>query len=138
MVETLVQITAGMMIERLPCSSCTAMCCGPVPIPAARLPKIREHLNALPAEERRRLAKQERGELDCGFLDKDNYRCTIYPVRPWVCEAFGRVDGLVCPKVDKLVQIIPPMVEKEQIEKEMATPFVASSDRWNWKRMDFE
>jgi len=66
------------------------MCCGPVPIPAARLPKIREHLNALPAEERRRLAKQERGELDCGFLDKDNYRCTIYPVRPWVCEAFGR------------------------------------------------
>ena len=92
----------------------------------------------MPAEERRRLAKQERGELDCGFLDKDNYRCTIYPVRPWVCEAFGRVDGLVCPKVDKLVQIIPPMVEKEQIEKEIATPIVASSDRWNWKTMDFE
>jgi len=30
------------------------------------------------------------------------------------------------------------MVEKEQIEKEIATPIVASSDRWNWKRMDFE
>jgi Fe-S-cluster containining protein len=124
--------------EQLPCSSCTAICCGPVPINAARFDKIRDHLHALSAEERRRLGNQERGELDCHFLDKANYRCTIYPVRPWVCEAFGRVEGMQCPKVDKLVQIIPRMLEKEQFKAETATPIVASSDRWNWKRMEFE
>src|SRR5262252_849047 len=72
--------------EQLPCASCTAMCCGPVPISESRVQQIHEHLRTMPAEERQRLAKQERGELDCHFLDKENYRCAIYPVRPWVCE----------------------------------------------------
>jgi Fe-S-cluster containining protein len=136
--QALIQITPGMTVEQLPCSSCTAMCCGPVPISEARLQLIREHLRAMPGEERRRLAHQERGDLDCGFLDKDNYHCTIYPMRPWVCEAFGRVEGMVCPKVDRLIQIIPSVTQDEQLEKEIATPIVSSSDRWNWKRMDFE
>jgi hypothetical protein len=133
----LAEITPGMIVEQLPCSSCTAMCCGPVPISEARLGKIYKHLSAMPAEERGRLAKQERGYLDCGFLDKENYRCTIYPIRPWVCEAFGRVEKMVCPKVERLVQIIPPIVEKAKMQVEAATPIVATSDRWNWKRMDF-
>jgi uncharacterized protein len=132
-----VMITPGMMVEQLPCASCTAMCCGPVPITEARLEKILDHLRTISAEERQRLAKQERGELDCGFLDKDNYRCTIYPVRPWVCEAFGRVDGLVCPKVERLVQIIPAMTADQEMKKEIATPVVAASHEWNWKRMEF-
>ena len=133
----LVQITPG-MVEQLPCSSCTAMCCGPVPIYEGRLQQIHEHLRAMPESERRRLAKQDRDELDCGFLDKDTYRCTIYPARPWVCEVFGRVAGLECPKVSGLVQPIPAIVEERQFEEESATPIVASSDRWNWKKMDFE
>jgi Fe-S-cluster containining protein len=128
----------GVAVERLPCSSCTAMCCGPVPISGARLQKVYDHLRTMPPEERKRLGRQKRGELDCGFLDKDNHLCTIYPVRPWVCEAFGRVDGMQCPKVDQLVQIIPAMIAHEQLLQEASTPIVASSDRWNWKRMDFE
>ena len=127
-----------MRINHLPCSSCTAMCCGPVSISEARLQKIREHLGTIPAEERKRLAKQKRGELDCGFLDKENYRCTIYPVRPWVCEAFGRVEGMQCPKVDQLVQIIPAIVAERKMIEEATTPIAASSDRSNWKIMDFE
>jgi Fe-S-cluster containining protein len=138
MTQALVQITSGMMVEQLPCSSCTAMCCGPVPISEARLQGIRDHLNALPAGERKRLGKQERGYLDCGFLDKDNYHCMIYPMRPFVCEAFGRVADMACPKVGKLVQIIPLMTENAKLAEEAATPIAASSDRWNWKRMDFE
>lgn len=133
-----IQISPGMRVERLPCASCTAMCCGPVPISRARLQMVYEHLRTIPQEERRRLAKQKRGDLDCGFLDKDNYRCTIYPVRPWVCEAFGRVEGMQCPKVDQLVQIIPSIVADAQMREEASTPIVASSDRWNWKKMGFE
>jgi Fe-S-cluster containining protein len=136
--QALAQITPGMAIEHLPCSSCTALCCGPVPISEAKLPLIREHLRALPGEERRRLGRQKREYLDCGFLDKDNHRCTIYQMRPWVCEAFGRVEDMMCPKVDRLVQIIPAMTADEQMRKETATPIVASSDQWNWSRLDFE
>jgi Fe-S-cluster containining protein len=127
------------MVERLPCASCTAMCCGPVPISGARFTRIIEHLRGtVSAGERKRLAIQERGELDCRFLDKESYRCTIYPIRPWVCEAFGRVEGMQCPKVSGLVQIIPSIIADTKMEQEASTPIVATSDRWNWKMMDFE
>jgi Fe-S-cluster containining protein len=125
------------LMNQLPCSSCTALCCGPVPIFEARLEQTREHLRALSIEERERLASQQRGEFDCGFLDKDNYRCTIYPLRPYVCEAFGHVKGMVCPQIDRLVQIIPAMTEEARLKEEMLSPIAATSDCWNWKRMDF-
>ena len=92
------------MIETLPCSSCTALCCGPVTLTADRLKKIRAYIEAMPLKERKRLAGQKREPFDCGFLDKQNHRCAVYPVRPWVCEAFGRVEGLQCPKVTGLVE----------------------------------
>jgi len=92
----------------------------------------------MPAEERKRLARQQRGELDCGFLDKDSHRCTIYPHRPLVCELFGRVEGMECPKVGRLVQIIPSIFEKQMMQHETVTPIVATSDHWNWRTMDFD
>jgi Fe-S-cluster containining protein len=128
----------GVTREQLPCSSCTAMCCGPVTITEAHLQSIHEHLLTMPARERRRLARQERGELDCGFLDKETYTCTIYPVRPFVCEAFGHVRGMECPKAGGLVQIMPHTVEMQRMTEEIATPVVALSDRWSWTRMRFE
>jgi uncharacterized protein len=133
-----IQITPGMIVEHLPCSSCTAMCCGPVPITESRLEKIRDYLHTMTAEERKRLANQQRDYLTCGFLDVETHLCTIYPVRPWVCEAFGRVSGLECPKVDRLVQIIPDIISDAKLAQESATPTVASSDDWNWRRMSFE
>jgi hypothetical protein len=113
------------------------MCCGPVSITPPRLVKIREHLRTMPAAERKRLAKQKRDELDCGFVDKNTYRCTIYPVRPWVCEAFGRTEGLVCPKLGRLVQILPAILVDTGAEKELQSGVVGISNCWDWRKMDF-
>jgi Fe-S-cluster containining protein len=126
------------MIEQLPCASCTALCCGPVQIAQARLQKIREHLRDMPSRERKRLARQERGFLDCGFLDKETHRCTIYPVRPWVCEVFGHTKGLECPKVGKLVQILPVFIVDTKAKEEMETEIVAISNTWDWRKMEFK
>lgn len=126
------------MIEQLPCASCTALCCGPVQITIERLWKIREHLRTLPMAGRKRLARQRRGELDCCFVDRDNYRCTIYPVRPWVCEAFGRTEGLECPKLGRLVQILPCILVDTKAKEEMNTPIAGISNDWNWRTMEFK
>jgi Fe-S-cluster containining protein len=114
------------------------MCCGPVPITASQRRKILGHLRSLPPEERLRLHLQHRGDLNCGFLDTATYRCTIYPVRPFVCEAFGRVEDLECPKIGRLVQIIPAIIAEDRLRRETAEPAIAASIQWNWKKMDFE
>jgi Fe-S-cluster containining protein len=141
------------MIEQLPCRSCTAKCCGPVAITRARFGMIREHLRNMPHAERERLAKQKRGDLDCGFIDKADHRCTIYPVRPWVCEVFGRTEGMVCPQVGHLVQIMPAFLVDQGFAREGVDDYTAvegliecrgnekpagMSDRWNWREMDFD
>jgi Fe-S-cluster containining protein len=100
------------MIEQLPCSACTGLCCGPVGLSEARMDKIRAHVKTMPRRERRRLAVQRRDALDCGFLDMESHTCAIYPVRPFVCEAFGRVQGMVCPVVGHLVRIMPAFEEE--------------------------
>lgn len=142
------------MIEQLPCGSCTALCCGPVAITRKRFEKIRAYLHFMPTAERKRLAKQKRGDLDCRFVDKENHRCTIYPVRPWICEAFGRTEGMVCPKVGHLVQIMPSFLVQQGFMREEVTEYAVVgnglmefqapekpagiSDRWNWKTMQFD
>lgn len=115
-----------------------ALCCGPVDITAARLEKIRAHLDVMPKSERKRLARQQRGGLDCRFVDKENYHCTIYPVRPWVCEAFGRTSGLECPKAGRLVQILPAILVDMKAKEEMETPIVGQSNAWDWREMRFK
>jgi len=125
------------LIEQLPCASCTGLCCGPVPLTAARANRIADFAKALPCAERDRLAAQKRGELDCGFLDKESHRCAIYPVRPWVCEAFGRVEGLTCPKVGHLVQILPLVLHEIRLEKDLKAGTVATSAGFDWKTLKF-
>jgi len=108
-----------------------------VPLTAERMGKITNFAKAMPPAERDRLAAQRRGELDCGFLDKDSYRCAIYPVRPWVCEAFGRVEGLTCPKVGRLVQIVPAFLNELRLEKEGPAQSVATSAGFKWRTIEF-
>jgi Fe-S-cluster containining protein len=88
----------------------------------------------MPAPERNRLRRQKRGPLDCGFLDMSNHRCAIYPVRPWVCEAFGRVEGMRCPKVAKLVQIIPAFLADQAVRDEGASGIVGNSGEYLWRK----
>ena len=97
--------------------------------------KICRYIQTLDVEERNRLARQRRGELDCAFLDKENNRCAIYPVRPWICEAFGRVEGMRCPKMSGLVQIIPKFLEDASLAKEYETGVVGSSANFDWRKI---
>ncbi len=141
------------MIEQLPCSHCKALCCGSVAITKKRLKLIREYVRRMPITERERLAKQKRGELDCRFIDKVSHRCAIYPVRPWICEAFGRTEGMECPVVGHLVQIMPAFLVDQGFEKEGVVSYSAKqgliecranekpaghSTQWDWRSMDFK
>ncbi len=121
-------------IQKLPCSSCTAVCCGPVPLSAVRVEKIRAYLKTLVPQEQIRLANQPRREEDCRFLDKEDHSCAIYPVRPWVCEAFGRVHGMPCPKTPGLVQIIPAFIEETNMTAEYESGVVGNSSKFDWRK----
>lgn len=94
--------------------------------------KICAYVAVMPKAERKRLAKQKRGCLDCGFLDMKSHRCAIYPVRPWVCGAFGRVKGMQCPKLSGLVKIIPSYLEEEELKTECAGGVVGVSSQFDW------
>lgn len=89
----------------------------------------------MPRTERKRLSKQRRGPLDCGFLDIENHRCAIYPVRPWVCEAFGRVKGMQCPKVSGLVQIIPEFMQDAMFRAEYESGTALFSKNFDWREV---
>ena len=119
-------------LDTLPCSSCTALCCGPVPLSRDRLKKIKAYVQKMPKAERKRLAAQKRGPVNCRFLDKANYRCAIYPVRPWLCEAFGRVERMRCPKTVGLVEIIPPFLEDAQFSVEYESEVAGNSSQFDW------
>jgi Fe-S-cluster containining protein len=121
------------MMESLPCSACSALCCGPVPLFAARMEKIEAYVAAMPATERRRLAAQERSLLDCRFLDKENNHCAIYPVRPWLCELFGRVEGMPCPRASGPVQMISEFLAETKLEEEHRSGSAGNSSHFQWK-----
>jgi len=87
----------------------------------------------MPRAERKRLAAQKRRSVDCGFLDKQNHRCAIYPVRAWICEAFGRVEGMRCFKVSQLVQIIPGFVEETCFAAEYESEIALLSSSFDWR-----
>ena len=97
---------------------CTAKCCGPIPVSEGRWAKIQTYLETVPEAEKARLRAQKRGKLDCGFLDMETYRCGIYPVRPWVCWAFGRVERARCPMVTEIKNPIPKLMQRIGFEDE--------------------
>lgn len=83
------------MTRRLPvlpsmrCDDGCGQCCGVVPATREELAAIRRYMAAKGVE------AVDRGGLTCPFFDG---RCTIYPVRPFICRAFGHVKGLECPR----------------------------------------
>ena len=103
-----------------------------MPLSCDRLEKIKAYVQKMPKAERKRLAAQKRGPVDCRFLDKANYRCAIYPVRPWLCEAFGRVERMQCPKTVGLVEIIPPFLEDAQFSVEYESEIAGNSSQFDW------
>ena len=123
------------MSDSFPCSSCKARCCGPVPLSCARLEKIRVFIATLPEAERVRLTAQKRRLADCAFLDQMNFQCVIYPVRPWLCKAFGRVKGMQCPKLPGLLQIIPPILQEINFKTEYESGNDIFSNEFDWSKV---
>lgn len=73
-------------------------CCGMFPVSVEELARIREYLPApmampdlLPGFNVTELGSRFN---KCAFLAGDG--CTVYPVRPLICRAFGCVEGLAC------------------------------------------
>lgn len=71
------------------CDDGCGQCCGPVPVTKAELAAVKRYI------EREKVEAVDRGALTCPFYDG---KCTIYPVRPYICRAFGHSPRLVCPK----------------------------------------
>jgi Fe-S-cluster containining protein len=105
-----------------------------VALSSDRLQKIKAYVQAMPRTERKRLAAQKRKLEDCGFLDKTNHHCAIYPVRPWICEAFGRVPGMQCPRVEGLVQILPSFLGETSLAAEYESGIIENSSQFDWSK----
>jgi len=62
-------------------------CCGPVPATAAEFQRVLAYI-------RERDIKPKDQGITCPlYLDG---KCSVYPVRPLICRAFGHVEGMVC------------------------------------------
>lgn len=79
-----------------PCATCHSECCSGIPLLASEFREIIAHLRSMSRRELKRLANQRRDPTTCLFVDTDAWRCSIYPVRPWLCRIFGKIPRLVC------------------------------------------
>jgi uncharacterized protein len=82
--------------KTLPCNTCNAGCCGSFPLGTRDFATIFAYLKTLPIDEVKRLADQKREDFDCCFLDKETFRCGVYPARPLVCDLYGHAPSLTC------------------------------------------
>lgn len=77
------------VLPALGCPEGCGQCCGPVPVTASELSRVRAYVRQhglTPGEKTGR----------CPLYD--GQRCTVYPVRPLLCQVFGHTKGLPCPK----------------------------------------
>ena len=77
------------VLPAMRCDDGCGECCGVVPATRDELAAIRRYMAHHGVE------AVDRGGLTCPFFDG---KCTIYPVRPFICRAFGHVQGLDCPR----------------------------------------
>lgn len=71
------------------CDEGCGECCGPAPASKAELAAVRHYIAA------HGIKPIEQG-LTCPFYQSG--RCAVYPVRPRICQAFGHVETLTCPR----------------------------------------
>lgn len=83
-------------MDTLPCKGCRGLCCGPVPVTAKELNKIKIKIKKMPEKLRSNLENQTRYVGTCIFYDLENDRCGIHSVRPEICKMFGYYKELVC------------------------------------------
>ncbi|PLS17397.1 YkgJ family cysteine cluster protein [Bacillus sp. M6-12] len=83
-------------MDSLPCNGCKGLCCGPVPVTASELKKIKKKIKLMPLKKRLELENQKRYYGTCIFYDIDKDQCGIHIVRPEICRMFGYYKELVC------------------------------------------
>lgn len=72
-------------------------CCGLVPVTEQELKQIREKVKKMAWYEIKRLRQQKRDPFTCIFRDEEKNKCSIYEVRPLICQMFGFYREMVCP-----------------------------------------
>lgn len=99
-------------MEALPCKGCRGLCCGPVPVTAKDLKKIKTKIKKMPNKLRSNLEDQERLTGTCIFYDLENDRCGIHSVRPEICKMFGYYENLACFRKPELAtKSLPSYIE---------------------------
>jgi uncharacterized protein len=119
-------------MKSLPCNQCKHECCGPVPISKDREKRILALIGEMTADQRKRLSRQKRETLDCGFIDLETSTCSIYSLRPHLCRFFGSTKGMQCPKVTGLVQIVNPETARMVVDMEYESGVAFLSNSFDW------
>lgn len=71
------------------CDEGCGQCCGPAPATKAELAAVQRYITA------NGIVPVDQG-LTCPFYQSG--RCAVHPVRPRICQAFGHVEMLTCPR----------------------------------------
>jgi Fe-S-cluster containining protein len=103
-------------IPQIECKGC-AECCGPTLWSDIEYLYIKDYLHKHNMIEKKyddkflsSFLSLKLENLTCPYLvDK---KCSIYPVRPFICRIFGTTKGLKCPQVN-----IPPLLSDEIIKQ---------------------
>lgn len=75
------------VLPRMRCDTGCGDCCGPVPVDALELHRVREHARA------KGITPKAQG-IVCPFYQEG--KCAVYEVRPTLCVLFGHLRGLKC------------------------------------------
>jgi Fe-S-cluster containining protein len=77
--------------DKIPEVKCKGLCqeaCGPIMLNQKEVDEIRKEFGV-------RLGTD--ATMSCTALCKVSGACTVYAARPWVCRAYGAMEGLECP-----------------------------------------
>ena len=77
------------MIPQMQCDSGCGRCCGPAPVTKGELAAIRRYIAV------KNITPVAQGVTCPLYIDGN---CSVYPVRPFICKAFGHVPKLKCIK----------------------------------------
>ncbi len=87
--------------DKIPVVKCKGLCqeaCGPLLLLKKEMEVIRKEFNTT-------LITDQTGS--CNALCKATGTCKVYSARPWVCRAFGAMEGLECPHGCNTVPLVP-------------------------------
>lgn len=121
----------------LPQVQCKGLCwnsCGPIDMSTVERRRIEAAGVVFPEFGHRQAQRWARGEqLRCPALD-DEFRCTVYEIRPMVCRLWGLARGeLACPHG---CQLTGPRMRLPQALRLLRASFIIGGDEKGWAAID--